>query len=149
MKECPNCHELIGDSVDICFNCHYNFKLRKVMNSDMIKQNREQKEAEHREYINNQQRLENIKNIQLTKNPLYEYDIIILNDLPDGTVDEVVLKNELIEHAAKGWRLHTIFSNDVGKNITNGSNQYLSIGSNATINQTVMIFERCIKPLET
>lgn len=33
MKECPNCKELIGDDVKLCFNCNYNFALRRVMTS--------------------------------------------------------------------------------------------------------------------
>ena len=43
-------------------------------------------------------------------------------------------------YAMNGWRLHSAFTNEVGKNA--------ALGINATINQTVLIFERCIKTEE-
>ena len=30
MKTCPKCKELVGDNVDSCFNCNYNFILKRV-----------------------------------------------------------------------------------------------------------------------
>ena len=52
-----------------------------------------------------------------------------------------------IEYAEKGWRLHTIFTNEVGKTVT--PMMFIQINLNATIDQTVMVFERCIKPDES
>lgn len=43
-------------------------------------------------------------------------------------------------YAIRGWHLHSAFTNEVGKNA--------ALGINATINQTILIFERCIKPEE-
>lgn len=30
MKTCPKCKELVGDNVESCFNCNYNFILKRV-----------------------------------------------------------------------------------------------------------------------
>lgn len=49
MKTCPNCKELVGDNVENCFNCHYNFKLKKVMSSDELKQKRALQEEKIKE----------------------------------------------------------------------------------------------------
>ncbi|WP_455618784.1 hypothetical protein [Eisenbergiella sp.] len=44
MKECPNCHELVGDSVKVCFNCHYDFSLGRVVDSSRIAEERRNEE---------------------------------------------------------------------------------------------------------
>ena len=31
MKTCPNCGELLGDSVNECFKCRYSFTLKRVL----------------------------------------------------------------------------------------------------------------------
>ena len=36
MKQCPNCEELVGDDVKECFNCHYNFIYKRVMNPNEV-----------------------------------------------------------------------------------------------------------------
>ena len=56
MKQCPNCEELVGDDVKECFNCHYNFIYKRVMNpnevmdmrnaNERLQQEREEKQRE-------------------------------------------------------------------------------------------------------
>lgn len=36
MKTCPQCKELVGDNVDSCFNCNYNFILKRVPSYEEI-----------------------------------------------------------------------------------------------------------------
>lgn len=36
MKTCPKCKELVGDNVDSCFNCNYNFILKRVPSYEEI-----------------------------------------------------------------------------------------------------------------
>lgn len=112
MKICPNCGELLGDSVKECFKCHCN-------------------------YAYEAQKKEEAKREQLSKNQLFEYKVIIIEDLPSGEVDNMKIQRTLDEWSEKGWRLHSIYSSEIGKNA-------IAV-VNATINQTVMIFERCIK----
>lgn len=73
-------------------------------------------------------------------NDLYEYDIEIIANKSDGTVDSQSIRTAIAEHAKLGWRLHTMYSNEVGKN----SSSYMGSGTNATICQDVLIFERRI-----
>ena len=54
-----------------------------------------------------------------------------------GKFDKEAVEKVLTEYATQGWHLHSSFSNEVGKNA--------AVGINATINQTILIFERCIK----
>lgn len=44
MKTCINCGELIGDNADECFKCHYNYKYKRVISPQEIRQKREQEE---------------------------------------------------------------------------------------------------------
>ena len=34
MKTCPKCKELIGDNVNECFKCHYNFSYGRIINQE-------------------------------------------------------------------------------------------------------------------
>ena len=68
----------------------------------------------------------------------YEYDIVTILNKDHGAVNKVHMLNVLREHASQGWRLHTIYSNELGKNAV----QVLGLGVNATACEDVMIFER-------
>lgn len=41
MKNCPKCNELVGDTVETCFNCKYNFTLKRVITKEEIRIKRE------------------------------------------------------------------------------------------------------------
>lgn len=55
------------------------------------------------------------------------------------------MQTALDEYAEKGWRLHSIFNNELGKTSSAVSIGIIGTSVNATIDQTVMILERCIK----
>lgn len=40
MKYCPNCGEILGDSVKECFKCHYNYSFGRVLTSLEINEQR-------------------------------------------------------------------------------------------------------------
>lgn len=61
MKTCPNCGELVGDSVDCCFNCHYSFKHKIVLNNEVLKEYRRQA-ADEVEELNQKWKEENQRN---------------------------------------------------------------------------------------
>lgn len=46
MKNCPNCGELLGDSVEICYACRYNNKLGRVLTMEESRQIRETRQEE-------------------------------------------------------------------------------------------------------
>lgn len=127
MKTCPNCGELLGDAVKECFKCHYNYE-------EVSKRKEEESKLK-----------DEAKKDQLSKNPLFEYKVIVINDLSNGQVDNIKIQEALDEWSEKGWRLHTIFSSEIGKNSTGVSIASFGSITNATIDQTILIFERCIK----
>ncbi len=141
MKECPNCKELLGNSVNECFKCRYNFTLKKVITDAEHEERKYQKKEEEE----NLKLKEEIKNKQLLKNPFYEYKLVVINDLSNGEVDEIQIQTSLDYWSKKGWRLHSIYSSEIGKETTSASFSGFGSSINATIDQTVMIFERCIK----
>lgn len=145
MKECPNCHELVGDDVKNCFNCFYNFTLHKVLTPDERVADRVKEQENLTRKIEYDKELEKIKEEQIKNNPLYEYKVEVVNDNYDGTVDESGIQNRLIEYSSNGWRLHSIFSNEVGKNVAGISVGGIGGGVNSTVDQTILVFERCIK----
>lgn len=76
MKTCPNCGELIDDSVDRCFNCNYSFKYKSVIKKEALQECRKQAEKEIEE-LNRKRKEENerkeavinaIKSVRITKN---------------------------------------------------------------------------------
>lgn len=146
MKECPNCHELIGDSVKICFNCHYDFSLKRVADSSRIAEERKNEELRIQQYHENKKQKEEIKRRQLSYlNSEYEYETVVINDLITGEIDSDKLQKTLESYALNGWRLHSVFTNEVGKNSGSSFTSFLGVSINATIDQTILIFERCIK----
>lgn len=58
-----------------------------------------------------------------------------------GYVDRVKLNNILSDHAKAGWKLHTIYSNELGKNAL----VILGFGLNETVSEDIIVFERKIK----
>ncbi|MDE7063695.1 MAG: DUF4177 domain-containing protein, partial [Lachnospiraceae bacterium] len=71
-----------------------------------------------------------------------------ISDSPSGKVEIGRLQNVIDEYAVAGWKLHTIFTNEIGKDSLSLGYGGVRSGTNATIDQVVMVFERCIKPLE-
>jgi hypothetical protein len=47
----------------------------------------------------------------------------------------------LNKKAAEGWKLHTIYSNEIGKNVI----AIAGAGTNRTISEDIMVFERRIR----
>ena len=49
LKECPNCHELLGENLEECFNCKYNFKLQRVKTEEEEQQERAERQEKERQ----------------------------------------------------------------------------------------------------
>ena len=78
---------------------------------------------------------------QYKKNAMYEYDVITIPNLGSGEVDINKIKAVIASHARNGWKLHTIYSNETGKNAVGVA----GLGLNSTACEDVLVFERCIK----
>lgn len=79
-----------------------------------------------------------------TFNEFYEYDVVTIINKGHGTVDKEKMMEILMDHARNGWRLHTMYSNELGKNALS----VLGLGVNATACEDVLIFERRIQGTE-
>ena len=77
-------------------------------------------------------------------NEFYEYDVVTIINQDHGIVDKNKMMKILSEHAKNGWRLHTMYSNELGKNAVS----LLGFGVNATACEDVLIFERRVQDLE-
>ena len=131
MKKCPNCGEMVGDHADVCFKCRYDFMRRQ-------KELRRQNETVRR--ISDEARSADLTE-KIKLNNLYEYDVVTITDKSTGAMDIASLQNVLSERGKLGWRLVNSFTNEIGVN----SSSFAGYGTNATIDQTILIFERCIK----
>ena len=131
MKTCPNCKELVGDNVEKCFNCGWSFV-------DPSENEERRKREEMAAAIRRQQRVEKLARTNNT----YEYTVIRVRDNYDGTCDEHQINFEIGLKAKRGWRLHSIYSNEIGRT----SSPSLTGGStNATICETVIVMERLVE----
>ncbi|BDF06004.1 DUF4177 domain-containing protein [[Clostridium] hylemonae] len=124
---CPVCRDARDPQDDVCPTCGYLYSDRKVLSRE--------------DYI----RAAEGRYEQYQKNPLYEYKVeIIVDSALTGTVRKEELQRMLSVYAMDGWRLHTALTNEAGKTVLAAA----GVGANATVDQTVLIFERCIKSRE-
>lgn len=77
-------------------------------------------------------------------NEFYEYDVITIINERGGLINNEQMQKTLSDYAKKGWKLHTMYSNELGKEAV----AMLGIGINKTLCEDVMIFERRISNLE-
>ena len=67
----------------------------------------------------------------------YEYKVLDFNDNPSGSLNIHQLNDTLNTLGRQGWHLRSAFTNELGVN--------QSFGTNATMDQNVIIMERFIK----
>lgn len=132
MKTCPKCGELLGDGVEVCFHCQYSYKEKRVITDEERQRKREQQDLRKEQ-----------REIQLANNPLFEYKVVVVNDFSNGEIDWNEVQGVLSDYAGEGWRLHSIFANEIGKKGLKFSSS--GFVGEAAIEQTVLVFERCIK----
>ena len=207
MKKCPNCGELLGDNIESCFKCKYDFIAGCIPESILLDQQKRREEArmkreaiklqrtqemsieenKHSEELKSQRiqrreelerslersreelkrRLEEEKKAaeelrenekasideafeapfeKKTKiNDIYEYDVVSIRDSSTGAVDINKLYQILSDHGKRGWRLVNTFTNELGITSSGLSVGGLGVSTNATIDQTILIFERCVR----
>ena len=159
MITCPNCNELLGDHVDSCFNCGYDFKLGKVLTQaekdekyrlqeEEKRLEKERKEQEEKEIERRRKERTEGREKQILKNANYEYTVSSITDRKDGSISIWSIEGLLDRYASDGWRLHSVFRNELGKNVSSAGIGGVSSGSNATIEETIFIFERKMKKEE-
>ena len=137
--KCPDCGHVLNDyEVNHCWctNCN-----RKFSSSEEIKSLNE-------EWAEEQKRLADIEHDRqdyaMRRLGLYEYDIETVINENHGTVDKDRMRQILNERAKQGWKLHTMYSNELGKNALG----LLGLGINSTACEDVMVFERKLQDSE-
>ena len=142
MKTCPNCRELVGNEANTCFNCGYNFATGRMPIRNPSSSNSQP--ANTQSYDSDTEQIQN----QILKNARYEYILESVQDNSSGSANTYQIQSLLTRYAQGGWRLHSVFRNELGRNSRQIGVGGFSGGTNATIEQTILIFERCIKPEE-
>lgn len=152
MRNCPNCDEILGNNVKVCFRCGYDFQLKKMPTQEdldnlaEVREEEEKKKREEEERRKRELEEENIRRREaLSKNPIYEYRTEYLMDNTSGILNKRDLDEVLTRYANNGWRLHTMVVNEAGKNSTTVGIGGISSGTNATMDVTILVFERCVK----
>lgn len=74
----------------------------------------------------------------------YEYDMAVIRDTNTGATDLKTISQTLQAKSREGWRLVTVFTNELGVN----SHTTWNTTYNATIDETVLVFEREIRQPE-
>lgn len=87
------------------------------------------------------------KTIELIRKEMFmqhfmDYDVDIIGDKLNGGTRETFLKISLDVHSAKGWKLKDIFTNEKGTNKLGLSVGKIAPGSDTTVDQIVLIYER-------
>lgn len=75
----------------------------------------------------------------------YEYKAINLIDETSGSVNIDWLNERLNALGRQGWHLRCAYANEIGRNESSAGMGGFSTGTNATIDQSVLIFERFIR----
>ena len=137
MKTCPKCKELVGDNVDSCFNCNYNFILKRVPSYEET--------IEFQENIAAVKKKQEEERIELIKSaPRYEYTTARIIDNADGSTNQMQLQSVLMEYANAGWKVQSVITNEIGKNVSSVSIGRFTGGTYATMDEVILIFERMI-----
>lgn len=76
------------------------------------------------------------------RNRKMEYAVETVRDRENGGADETALSDVLAMYGEKGWRLKFCFTDEVGVESHSATVAGYTTGTNATINEIVLIFER-------
>ena len=76
-------------------------------------------------------------------NEYYEYDVVTIVNEDHGRIDKEKMLKILGTRSSQGWRLHSVYSNELGKDAL----RVLGFGVNSTACEDVLIFERRVEKL--
>ena len=75
----------------------------------------------------------------------YEYKVISLVDEDGGYIDIKQLTTNLNALGVEGWHLVSAYSNEIGHTSSSSGYGGYSTGTNATVDQNILIFERFVR----
>lgn len=79
---------------------------------------------------------------EILKSSIKEYAIEVVYDKSSGGCDIESMVKIINRYSDNGWQIKSIFTNELGKNSTAISTAIGTIGTNASIDQTIIVFER-------
>ena len=140
----------------------YDEKQNDSLSAEEKEQRRKQREEEQKQREEEQKQQEeqrqqyeyNLKIENLTKMGLdgyYEYKVISLLDesgffkKKSGSVDTTAMTETLNQLGIEGWHLVTAYSNELGKNAMSGGIGGAMLGTNSTVDENILIFERFVR----
>lgn len=146
--ECPTCGKHSLEENKYCMFCGGLLDPHALKAQEELELKEKQAAEEQRKQIIEQQEEQQKQDI-LDMNAQYEYKVIKISDNKDGDISSDLIEMNLNIMAQSGWRLVNSFSNEIGKNAESFGFGGVSVGSNATVGEVVLIFERCIKLAKT
>lgn len=82
------------------------------------------------------------------RNPIYEYATEFVYDSNNGSPSKVEITNLLNDYACRGWHLHSLVVNEIGRDTNSIHDDGNFSGNNATLCVNILVFERLISPAE-
>lgn len=98
---------------------------------------RERSQQEH------QLKMDNLDKLGL--DGYYEYKVVSLNDDNAGGIYSSTIEDTLNQLGLDGWHLKCAYTNELGKNSNSGGFGGFSAGTNSTVDQNILIFERFVR----
>lgn len=117
----------------------------KQIELEKIKQEKNERERIERERILREynQKIDNLNKMGF--DGYYEYKVVSLNDDNAGGIYSSTIENTLNQLGLDGWHLRCAYSNELGKNSNSGGYGGFSTGTNSTVDQNILIFERFVR----
>lgn len=90
LKKCPVCKKNVNYDTEICSDCGFVFNVIDAI--------------EYQEIA----KIYNARLEQIKRNPYYEYDYVVVPNLPDGSTNKERIEEVPNSYAMQGWRLVTM-----------------------------------------
>ena len=75
----------------------------------------------------------------------WEYKVVTLVDEATGILDPAQLESTLNDLGNRGWHLKCAYANEIGRTMQSSGVAGTTTGTNATLDQNILIFERFVK----
>lgn len=125
MIKCPRCGMWNEEYTERCVACNTTLELTDEQKRELI--------------------LEDRQKVIEKYGKIYEYQVERIVDNNRGATNIDIMEQTIFRMAIDGWRLHTVFTNELGRNQQTFSGHGMANGTNETIDEVVLIFEREIK----
>lgn len=132
MKYCKTCEISVDDGFFSCPKCHGSL----VIDERELQRQKDEQNAIIRE------KKQRLKTQGYTG--YYEYQTKSVLDLNNGNPDIVTIDTMLNTMGIEGWQLKMAMTNDLGVTGSTGGHGGFSVGTNATISASILIFERFV-----